>query len=379
MSGKNEWGIRFLNLQKPKKNLMKNTQLLVHRTDIFKTSIETQTLGPLSNGMVRLKIEKYALTTNNITYAVVGDQMQYWNFFPTELPWGIVPVWGYARVAASQHPEVAVGERYYGYFPMSDYLDVKPGKFNSGGFADVSEHRQALAPIYNSYSQCSKDPIYLPDQEDFIPIFRPLFSTAFLNYHFLKSENFFSATNIILTSASSKTALALASLLQQNQKEDGTKVIGLTSAANLEFVRSTGFYDEVLVYENMDQLPLQASTVVDMRGKGMLLLQIQNLLGDQLKYISLIGLTDWQAAQQRVDIPIATFFFAPTFAQKYFQEVGVATANAAIAKGLHHFIAQASTWLDLVYCADYPSVATLFSEMVNGAVDPKKGYIVTRG
>ena len=45
-------------------------------------------------------MDAFALTTNNITYAVFGAAMQYWDFFPTADPdvWGCVPVWGFAEV-----------------------------------------------------------------------------------------------------------------------------------------------------------------------------------------------------------------------------------------------------------------------------------------
>jgi len=39
-------------------------------------------LGPLVDGGARENISKFALTSNNITYAAMGDAMQYWQFYP---------------------------------------------------------------------------------------------------------------------------------------------------------------------------------------------------------------------------------------------------------------------------------------------------------
>ena len=39
-------------------------------------------LPPLADGAVRLKVQSFAVTANNVTYAVIGDMFQYWNFFP---------------------------------------------------------------------------------------------------------------------------------------------------------------------------------------------------------------------------------------------------------------------------------------------------------
>ena len=76
-----------------------------------------------------LHVDRFALTANNITYAAFGDAMSYWDFFPSgEADWGRVPVWGFGTVVASRCDGVAVGERFYGYFPMSTQLRVTPAK-----------------------------------------------------------------------------------------------------------------------------------------------------------------------------------------------------------------------------------------------------------
>ena len=114
----------------------------------------------LQEGEVLFKIDKYALTSNNITYAVVGDRMKYWDFFPAEDPWGCIPVWGFADVTASKNANIPEGTRCYGYFPMSDFLKVEAGRINPFGFTDTSAHRQQMAAIYNFYTFTDKDPGY---------------------------------------------------------------------------------------------------------------------------------------------------------------------------------------------------------------------------
>ena len=47
----------------------------------------------LADGEVRLRIDAFALTSNNITYAAFGDAMNYWGFFPTgDAATGCIPV-----------------------------------------------------------------------------------------------------------------------------------------------------------------------------------------------------------------------------------------------------------------------------------------------
>ncbi len=89
----------------------------------------------LADGMVRLAVESFSVTSNNVTYAVVGDGFGYWDFFPAPEGFGIVPMWGHARVIESRCPDIAVGERVYGYLPMASHLDVRAGKITASGFA----------------------------------------------------------------------------------------------------------------------------------------------------------------------------------------------------------------------------------------------------
>src|SRR6185369_12489650 len=90
--------------------------LLVRQDQLGTTRIATRDATPLAAGQVRVRVDAFALTSNNITYAAFGDAMNYWQFFPTgEAGWGIVPVWGFGTTLQSLHPGVAVGERLYGY------------------------------------------------------------------------------------------------------------------------------------------------------------------------------------------------------------------------------------------------------------------------
>ena len=183
-----------------------NRTYLVNK-EVFKPKgYQELQIGDLAEGAVRFKIQKYAFTSNNVTYAIVGYRVRYWEFFPAEDPWGVIPVWGFAEVVESKHEGIQVGEQFYGYFPMADYLDVEPGKINDFGLTDMTAHRQELAAIYNYYSRIKNDLSYKTEVEDYVPLIRPLFTTGFLNYYFLKEEHFEGVEQIILTSASSKNS-----------------------------------------------------------------------------------------------------------------------------------------------------------------------------
>ena len=92
--------------------------------------------APLEAGAARLRIDSFALTSNNITYAAFGDTMNYWRFYPTgDASTGCIPVWGFGTVVESRCDGVATGDRHYGYFPIADEAVLLPGRIGPLFFA----------------------------------------------------------------------------------------------------------------------------------------------------------------------------------------------------------------------------------------------------
>ena len=193
--------------------------------------------GPLADGAVRLKLDAFALTANNVTYAAFGEAMSYWNFFPADEGWGRVPVWGFATVSASNAPGVDIGKRVYGYFPISDTLDVTPASINDAGFSDSAPHRSDLAYFYNLYHFIDRDPAYEAAYEAQQMLFRPLYATGWWLKDTLTHGDGAALKQVVLSSASAKTAMALAHALKSH---GGFEVIGLTSPGNQTFVEGSG-------------------------------------------------------------------------------------------------------------------------------------------
>ena len=268
----------------------------LQQTRLVESNIDTSALAASE---LLLRVEQFAMTANNITYAAFGEVMQYWNFFPaSESGWGRIPVWGFAVVQASAHPQIAVGERIYGYFPMSSHLLIQADQVKASGFIDSSGHRQPMALVYNQYVRCAGDPGYRSAQEAEQMLLRPLFTTSFLIDDMLADNGFFGARRVMLSSASSKTAYGTAFMLAQRRGKGALAaqldaVIGLTSPANLAFVRSLGVYDEVLSYDQVPQLPAVATVYVDMAGNAELRAAVHGHLRDALKYSCAVGGTHW--------------------------------------------------------------------------------------
>ena len=104
-------------------------------------------------GEALLALERFGLTSNNVTYAVMGDAMSYWKFFPAEEGWGRIPVWGFAHVAASAPRRRAGGRPRVRVLPRRrPTWWCVPHPSDGGGFVDAAPHRADLPAVYNAYA-----------------------------------------------------------------------------------------------------------------------------------------------------------------------------------------------------------------------------------
>jgi len=336
------------------------------------------TTDDLADGQILVKVDQFAFTSNNITYATVGEVVGYWKFFPVSDEWGIIPMWGFSDVVASKNENIKVGERFYGYYPMGSHLVMSPVKTKPTNFMDGIEHRQALPIIYNNYINTKTDPSYSKKGESIQSLFRPLFTTSFLIEDFMDDNDFFGGNQIMLTSASSKTAIGLAFLLAQRKGARDLNIIGLTSAGNVDFVKGLGYYDTVLSYDQATQITNnQPSVIVDFSGNEKLQANLQSHLGNQLAYNCLVGMVDWtQRGGKGSAAQNGTFFFAPTQAVKRNKEWGVAGFQQKLGMAWMQFTSQIGDWMDVQKTEGAQGLAELYLPMLDGKIDPKIGHIV---
>ena len=361
----------------------RNQVIEVDRSAFGQTRIVTDDLGQLDDGQVRLRIDRYALTANNITYAAIGEMLGYWGFFPTGDPgWGRVPAMGWADVVESAHPDVPVGGRYYGWYPMARYLDLTVSATDDG-LRDDGDHRQAHAPVYRSYVESSRDPMYpstvaagaVGDAEDRHALLRGLFLTSFLADTFFADESYFGADAAIVLSASSKTAIGFA---QRASARGLAAVIGLTSTANVEFVRSLGWYTDVLTYDDLDSLPIADAVAVDLSGAAAVVAGVHERLGDHLKYSMIIGKSHHDAPPVEITVgPSPQLFFAPTEVSRRLAEWGHDDYHRLTAESLAEFVAGSERWLTVERTTGALAAEATWHEVYDGTVPPDIGRIVS--
>jgi hypothetical protein len=356
-------------------------RLMTDKADVGRTVRGPQPdLGPLADGEVDLALGLFSLTTNNITYAAFGDSIGYWTVFPTgEDGLGHMPVWGFADVTASRADGIEPGARVFGYFPLADTLRVQAGKISRGGFADLSPWRQQVPDIYNRYVLCAGDDNYQAELEPSEALFRPLFVTSYTAVEFLRDNGFFGAKQVVVSSASSKTAYGSA----WSMLEDGLTVLGLTGKRNRAFVERLGAYQAVFDYDQIDELPTGVPTVyLDLSGDPELRARAHRRFGEDLVYDCLVGATQTDGFTIDPDLPgpKPRFFFTATVLDQH-RERGTLRAFyerffADQKRFFERVVDPANPWIRIVEGDGLEAAATVTRGLADGRSDPAEGHVI---
>ncbi len=357
-------------------------QLLVNKQDISQTKLVDTPSRDLDDGEIRLKIDRFALTANNITYAVAGEMIGYWKFFPVlEEGWGNVPVWGHAEVIETRCDGIEVGERLYGYYPMAEELIVQPTRIRDHAFTDGTDHRTALPGVYNDYVRLKADPAHDPDLDDLQAILYPLYATSYMIYDYLLDNDYFGAEQILVGSASSKTALGLLELLAEEQGPH-PKVIGLTSNQNKDFMEKRGICDQVVTYNKIEQdVSQDRSVYIDMSGNAEVRTALHTHLKDNLLLSSSVGISHWDKFRPTKDLPgpKPEMFFAPAQIKKRHDEWGPGVIQGKTMNAWRTLAVKSKSWLTVIQEQDLAGAEVTYANLLAGKTSPTDGYIVHMG
>ena len=357
-------------------------QFQVKRGDfsIYQTASSQEAID-IPAGSVRLRVERFSFTANNITYAVAGDFLKYWEFFPpvcdASLEWGVIPVWGFAEVVEGDVDGVAIGDRFFGYWPPAEHVLAKPVKISSGGFHDATPHRAELPPAYNSYRRVARRGENNERADNEQMLLFPLFLTGYLIAQQLDEFDWYGASRVLILSGSSKTSLGLAYAM--GEFEGAPASVGLTSAGNKAFLQSLDVYENCEDYDSLDALNDGVkTTIVDMAGNSELLGKLHSLLGDSMVKTVRVGMTHWDApptAEGVID-ERSEMFFAPSRMIKLNKEWGREEFDKKTLGFILNAAARCRSWLELLEVEGIAGLSDSYHDILHGKLSPSQGLVV---
>lgn len=363
-------------------------EIRIHRKQLGETRVARRPSSALEEGEVRVAVDRFALTANNVSYAVIGDMLGYWKFYPVEdvadasgavEPWGIIPVWGFADVVESRSDEVRVGERIWGFLPMASEAVLRPTAVSDSSFVDDTPHRRDLPAVYNTYQRTGGDAPALKAMEDERSLLFPLFTTSFVLHDWLVDNDFFGARQVVLTSASSKTGFGLANLLARDPAHP-VHVVGLTSASNVEFCTGLASYDVVVPYDRVADLDAGVPTaLVDMSGSAAVVASVHEHVRDNLVLSSIVGVTHWQERGRTKALPGATpaFFFAPAQFMKRDEEWGPGELLRRAFAESARIAGEVAASVSIEHIVGAEACRKALEETIAGATSPSRGLILS--
>lgn len=340
--------------------------LLTRKDDLSVHELAPATKVELRDGQVRLAVEKFALTMNSVTYARLGSgAMPFWSAFPAPAGYGRVPVWGFVRVEESRHPGIAVGQRYFGFVPMSTH-HVVAAEPTARGFLDAEPGREFL-PIWYRTFQPAAEPDALDDRRT---VFRPIFPASFHLAEYLTGLEARGVKSVLVSGASSKTAIGMAALLAG---DTDLPIAGLTSTGHVGFVRGLGCYGSAVSYDDLASAEVLAPAVfVDFTGAHRLIGAVHERFAGELGHITLVGYTDPESVQ---DLPVLSnpepeFFFAPAVEEETVAAEGEERFFDRYHAVEDRFLAATESWLTVHRHVGPDAIVACFDALLDGPRPP---------
>jgi hypothetical protein len=258
--------------------------LEVAKADFAASAIHRELRPAARSGEVLVAIDNLAMTANTMTYAATGGELGYWSLFPaSSASFGRVPAWGHGRVIASDVEGVDEGGRLFGLWPMASHV-LLSGRRSRLGLRETSPWRRGVNPVYNQYAL---EPLASAEARARRAVFHPLFITSFVLGQHLLEDDASGPRQVVIVSASSKTAQGTSFMLKSARDS-----IGLTSRRHAAWVREAGMYDAVFAYDELERLAeAERCLVIDFSGDPQLQDRVVTALGRRCAALLRVGST----------------------------------------------------------------------------------------
>lgn len=294
------------------------------------------------------RVLQFALSANVVTYVLTGGRFGYWSIFPARDPWIVPPAWGEA--------ELDDGKAVYGLVPIGSHTPLKLEATRSG-WREASANREAVDPGYNLYIPATGS---ARQREDALQ-FRPLVVLGLVLARWLRDESWFGASRVLVTSASSKTALGYAM-----QHSDDLPLDALTSARSRAFVEKTGQYRHTFTYVDLPQSNAD-TLILDFAGDPALIRHLRESHNARVTVVR-IGITH----ANNTLFEDETVFFAPQRIAHEIAGQGFDAFERDRAAAIAEFAEQSSNWFVREYLDGQEAIVGTFRDLLAGRVAPDR-------
>jgi len=360
-------------------------QIEIAREDIAQAAIADLPDRAPGPGEAEFAIDLVALTANNVTYAALGQKTPflgpdagYWDFFSQRDEPGRLPVWGFATATRSAAEGISVGDRFYGYWPLASHAMLAADQIRGTGFTEVTPRRTALPAAYNQYARLKALGDHREADHDWWPVYRPLFLTGWLIADQFEDEDDFDADTVIVSGASSKTALAFAHVMKA--RGNGPRLVALASPRSAAFTTGTGLYDQVVDYEAIDMIAANGKVaLVDFAGNPAATRAVHERFGDTLTVDMIVGITHWDAERgggAPLPGPRPIGFFAPGRMKKRSADWGAHGFRRQTEEAWLDFMPTAKRLTAIDRRSGAEAALAAYRDAVAGKVDPRVGVLI---
>ncbi|MEO1058381.1 MAG: DUF2855 family protein, partial [Actinomycetota bacterium] len=231
-----------------------------------------------------------------------------------------------------------------------------------------------LHPWYTRLYRCGSDPLYTAAGEPLQAVMWALFMTGWA----LADQLAGNAATVVVSSASSKTSLALAWSLRREAPD--VTVVGLTSAGNARFVEETDAYDITATYDDMALEDVAGpAAYVDTAGNPGVTGRVHAALGDRLVDSITLGATHRGAGGDGAALvgPPPRFFFIPDVAEQGAAAQGAGAYHARFASAWSDFAPWIGSRLNIVEATGIDAIVDAYQRAAAGAFAPDTAAVLS--
>ncbi|KAJ4304917.1 hypothetical protein N0V90_000445 [Kalmusia sp. IMI 367209] len=234
---------------------------------------------PLASSSIRVRPALLSLIVNTLSCASHPERkIGWWDVhalpstlqapFNDDSKYGRIGVFGWAEVIQSTLESIPVNARIYGFLPVATLpLDLQLKSTEAPGiYREITPYRATATRIYNTFEVHTAAVTGYSTSHALDAIAKPTFRLGYLlaRYTFDQTRCLHPASRdaewtpadadltgaiVVLAAATSKTALSFAYMVNRpDQVAKPAQVIALTSSESASFAAATGWYSEVVTY-----------------------------------------------------------------------------------------------------------------------------------